>query len=161
MCLLLTRSFSETSLFAFLYVRLMSSNILTSSVNHGTFLHIAHEEGLISNSSSIHAGIRAPLGSRHRDLANDVQCGFDIITAREIDAVGIKGIIEKLRERVGDNRVYITVDIDVLDPVSFANLGQYGCIESSSKPLANLSPRFRRDRLMHQVSKIASDSAFP
>lgn len=89
-----------------------------ASVNHGTFLHIAHEEGLISNDSSIHAGIRAPLGSQHRDLKNDVQCGFEIITARDIDELGPKGVIKKLKDRVGAGNVYITVDIDVLDPVS-------------------------------------------
>ncbi|EFX04360.1 arginase family protein [Grosmannia clavigera kw1407] len=87
-----------------------------ASVNHGTFLHIAHEEGLISNDSSIHAGIRAPLGTQHRDLNNDVQCGFDIVTARDIDALGTQGVIDKLKNRVGDSKVYITVDIDVLDP---------------------------------------------
>lgn len=89
-----------------------------ASVNHGTFLHIAHEEGLISNDSSIHAGIRAPLGSQHRDLNNDVQCGFEIITARDIDELGPRGVIKKLKDRVGAGNVYITVDIDVLDPVS-------------------------------------------
>lgn len=94
-----------------------------ASVNHGTFLHIAHEEGLISNDSSIHAGIRAPLGSQHRDLKNDVQCGFEIITARDIDELGARGVIKKLRDRVGAGNVYITVDIDVLDPVS-SSLGR-------------------------------------
>lgn len=89
-----------------------------ASVNHGTFLHIAHEEGLISNDSSIHAGIRAPLGTRDRDLNNDVQCGFEIVTARDIDELGPKGVIKKLKDRVGEGNVYITVDIDVLDPVS-------------------------------------------
>ena len=88
-----------------------------AAVNHGTFLHIAHEEGLISNHSSIHAGIRAPLGTQRQDLENDSQCGFQIITARDIDDLGAKGIIKKLRERVGGGNVYITVDIDVLDPV--------------------------------------------
>lgn len=89
---------------------------LLSSVNHGTFLHIAHEEGLISNTSSIHAGIRAPLGTRRRDLANDVLCGFEIIKARDIDEIGITGIIDQIKSRVGDGNVYISVDIDVLDP---------------------------------------------
>lgn len=88
-----------------------------AAVNHGTFLHIAHEEGLISNHSSIHAGIRAPLGTQSRDLDNDSQCGFEIVTARDIDDLGAKGVIKKLRDRVGEGNVYITVDIDVLDPV--------------------------------------------
>lgn len=97
-----------------------------ASVNHGTFLHIAHEEGLISNGSSIHAGIRAPLGSQHRDLENDALCGFEIITARDIDEIGAKGVIKKLRERAGAGNVYITVDIDVLDPVRVFFFSHFG-----------------------------------
>lgn len=86
-----------------------------AGVNHGTFLHIAHEEGLILNSSA-HAGIRAPVINKKYDWKNDKRCGFEIITARDIDKIGVSGIIEKLKTRVGDTNVYISVDIDVLDP---------------------------------------------
>ena len=86
-----------------------------AGVNHGTFLHIAHEEGLILNSSA-HAGIRAPAVNKKYDWKNDKRCGFEIITARDIDKIGIDGIIDKLKARVGETHVYISVDIDVLDP---------------------------------------------
>jgi agmatinase len=86
-----------------------------AGVNHGTFLHLAHEEGLLLN-SSIHAGIRAPLVRRKGDIRNDRRCGFDIVTARDLDRIGVNGIIRRLKERVGDTKVYISVDIDVLDP---------------------------------------------
>lgn len=86
-----------------------------AGVNHGTFLHLAHEEGLILN-SSIHAGIRAPAINKKYDWKHDRKCGFEIVTARDIDKIGVVGIIEKLKERVGDSNVYISVDIDVLDP---------------------------------------------
>ncbi|KAE9974658.1 hypothetical protein EG328_003725 [Venturia inaequalis] len=86
-----------------------------AGVNHGTFLHIAHEEGLIRN-TSIHAGIRAPLIRKKGDLRNDVRCGFDIVRARDIDRIGVDGVIQKLKERVAGTKVYISVDIDVLDP---------------------------------------------
>ncbi|PGH35780.1 agmatinase [[Emmonsia] crescens] len=86
-----------------------------AGVNHGTFLHIAHEEGLVLN-SSIHVGIRAPIARPKKDIKNDIRCGFDIITARDIDRIGISGIVEKIKQRVGNNKAYISVDIDVLDP---------------------------------------------
>lgn len=86
-----------------------------AGVNHGTFLHIAHEEGLIKN-TSMHAGIRAPVVRPKGDIRNDIRCGFDIIKAREIDRIGIDGIIRKLLDRVQGSKVYISVDIDVLDP---------------------------------------------
>jgi agmatinase len=50
------------------------------------------------------------------DLRNDVRCGFDIVRARDIDRIGIDGVIHKLKERVAGTKVYISVDIDVLDP---------------------------------------------
>ncbi|OAX84849.1 hypothetical protein ACJ72_00777 [Emergomyces africanus] len=87
-----------------------------AGVNHGTFLHIAHEEGLVLNTSSIHVGIRAPVVRPKKDIQNDIRCGFDIITARDIDRIGTTGIVEKIKRRVGNNKAYISVDIDVLDP---------------------------------------------
>ncbi|KAG9998836.1 Arginase/deacetylase, partial [Aureobasidium melanogenum] len=86
-----------------------------AGVNHGTFLHIAHEEGLIRN-TSIHAGIRAPVFNKKHDLRNDGKCGFEMITARDIDRVTPQGVIEKIQRRVAGTKVYISVDIDVLDP---------------------------------------------
>ena len=86
---------------------------LASGINHGTFLHIAHEEGLISD-TSVHAGIRAPMVRPKGDLRNDLRCGFEIIKARDIDRYGIAGVIERLKERVSGTKVYISVDIDVL-----------------------------------------------
>lgn len=49
-------------------------------------------------------------------MRNDVRCGFDTIKARDIDRIGVHGVIARLKERVGDTKVYISVDIDVLDP---------------------------------------------
>ncbi|KAF1846556.1 Arginase/deacetylase [Cucurbitaria berberidis CBS 394.84] len=86
-----------------------------AGVNHGTFLHIAHEEGLIRN-TSIHAGIRAPLLRPKGDLRNDLRCGFEMIRARDIDRYGVSGVIDSLKKRVSGTKVYISVDIDVLDP---------------------------------------------
>ncbi|KAK6859775.1 arginase family protein [Apiospora arundinis] len=86
-----------------------------ASLNHGTFLHIAHEEHLILN-TSIHAGIRAPLIRAKGDMRNDMRCGFAMVKARDLDKVGTEGIIKQIKDRVGDSKVYISVDIDVLDP---------------------------------------------
>jgi len=66
--------------------------------------------------SSIHAGIRAPLLRRKGDIRNDLRCGFSIVTARDLDKLGASGVIGAIKERVGSSLVYISVDIDVLDP---------------------------------------------
>jgi agmatinase len=70
---------------------------------------------LITN-SSIHAGIRAPCLRPKGDIVNDIRCGFEMVKAREIDQIGIAGVVKKLRDRVAGTKVYISVDIDVLDP---------------------------------------------
>lgn len=87
-----------------------------SEVNHGTMLHIAHEEGLLSNNSNMHLGSRCALFSEHFDLNNDLRCGFSYIRARELDKLGVEKVVEKIVKHVGDQYVYLSVDIDVLDP---------------------------------------------
>ncbi|OQO13023.1 putative agmatinase 1 [Cryoendolithus antarcticus] len=87
-----------------------------AAINHGTyFFHAAHE-GLLRNDTNIHAGIRTTL-SGLSDYANDGYVGFEIVEAREIDTIGTAGIIKKIHDRVGHkNPVYLSIDIDTLDP---------------------------------------------
>ena len=87
-----------------------------ASINHGTYFYHAAQEGLLANDSNIHAGIRTTL-SGPSDYENDGYCGFEIVEAREIDTIGVAGIITKIRDRVGTtNPVYLSLDIDTLDP---------------------------------------------
>ncbi|KAK4178347.1 arginase family-domain-containing protein [Triangularia setosa] len=88
----------------------------TASINHGTYFYHAAQEGLLRNDTNIHAGIRTTL-SGPSDYENDGYCGFEIVEAREIDTIGTEGIIKKIKERVGTkNPVYLSLDIDTLDP---------------------------------------------
>ncbi|KIY01717.1 uncharacterized protein Z520_01855 [Fonsecaea multimorphosa CBS 102226] len=87
-----------------------------AAINHGTYFYWASEEGLLANDSSIHAGIRTTL-SGPSDYENDGYCGFTRVEAREIDTIGMHGIIRRIRDRVGTDRpVYLSIDIDTLDP---------------------------------------------
>ncbi|TDZ26327.1 putative agmatinase 1 [Colletotrichum sidae] len=87
-----------------------------ASINHGTYFYHASQEGLLRNDSNIHAGIRTTL-SGPSDYENDGYCGFEIVEAREIDTIGTDGIIKRIIERVGTkNPVYLSLDIDTLDP---------------------------------------------
>jgi agmatinase len=82
---------------------------------HGTPFRRASEEGLIDQSGCLHIGIRGPLYGR-ADLVDDEKLGFSIITSDDFDALGTRGIVERMAARVGDRPVYVSVDIDVLDP---------------------------------------------
>jgi agmatinase len=83
-------------------------------INHGTFFAVAQGEGLVSN-SSIHAGIRCKMAGMV-DIEHDQSVGFQLITTDDIDDLGIPEIIRRIRRRVGDNPVYLSFDIDVIDP---------------------------------------------
>lgn len=88
-----------------------------AALNHGTFLHYAYEKGYIEPDSSMHVGIRGPYARRKGDPANDARCGFQMVKAREISKIGVDGIVKAIKDRIGDKKVYLSLDIDVLDPV--------------------------------------------
>ncbi|PWN91071.1 Arginase/deacetylase [Acaromyces ingoldii] len=87
----------------------------TASINHGTYFWHAAREGLIRNGSSVHAGIRTTL-SGPSDYRVDKEAGFQLNEARLIDQIGTQGIIDNIRKAVEGNPVYLSIDIDVLDP---------------------------------------------
>ncbi|MCB0971094.1 MAG: agmatinase [Acidimicrobiales bacterium] len=82
---------------------------------HGTPFRRAAEEGLIVRGRSVHVGLRGPLYDRS-DLLDDEALGFTAVHCRDLDRLGVDGVLERVRERVGDGPVYVSVDIDVLDP---------------------------------------------
>lgn len=45
------------------------------------------------------------------DYENDDNAGFHRIEAREIDTLGVEGIIKKIRDTVGDEPVYLSIDV--------------------------------------------------
>jgi agmatinase len=79
---------------------------------------LASNEGLIANGSSVHAGLRTRLsGNDWADYDDDDRQGFLRISADDIDDLGTAGIISAILERIGtEKKVYLSIDIDVLDP---------------------------------------------
>jgi agmatinase len=86
-----------------------------AAYTHGTPFRRAWEEGLLLEDRSIHLGIRGPLFSAE-DLVDDASFGFRIVTAWDVLELGIAGTVARVRERVGDAPVYVSIDIDALDP---------------------------------------------
>jgi len=82
---------------------------------HGTPFRRASEEGLIDRDGSMHVGIRGPLYSA-KDLDQDADLGFEIFSSVEFDDIGVKGAVERIAARVQDRPMYVSIDIDVLDP---------------------------------------------
>lgn len=93
-----------------------------AAYTHGTPFRRASEEGLIDPEGCVHIGIRGPLFT-DADLEQDAAVGFAVISAPEADDLGIAGITERIAGRVGDRPMYVSVDIDVLDPAHAPGTG--------------------------------------
>jgi agmatinase len=89
---------------------------------HGTPFRRAAEEGLFLEHASMHVGIRGPLYSRD-DLTRDAALGFKVIHCDEFADHGIADIVQRIRARVGDHPLYLSIDIDVLDPAHAPGTG--------------------------------------
>ncbi|RDW78954.1 uncharacterized protein DSM5745_05806 [Aspergillus mulundensis] len=87
-----------------------------SDINHGSMFHILAEEGALLPDANVHLGTRSMLFDATADLENDARCGFSIIRASDIDRIGVQGIIERVGDIVGDMPVYVSINVDSLDP---------------------------------------------
>lgn len=82
---------------------------------HGTPFRRAFEEGLLAEESCMHIGIRGPLyGSS--DLVEDAGLGFQVITTDMVAEMGPKEVAAQIVRRVGNSPLYLSLDIDVMDP---------------------------------------------
>lgn len=109
-------------------------------ITHGTVFRRAFEEGLLREDKSIHVGIRGPIYDK-LDLRDDVAFGFRVIRAGDLDVLGIEEAAEVVRRRVGDAPVYLSVDIDVLDPAFAPGTGTPEMGGLSSRELLHLLRR--------------------
>ena len=70
----------------------------------------------------MHVGIRGPLYSSD-DLANDEELGFKIVHCDELETHGVEHVVKRIKQRDGDNPLYLSIDIDVLDPAHAPGTG--------------------------------------
>ncbi|MDN2480883.1 agmatinase [Vibrio agarivorans] len=79
-----------------------------STYDHGTMFYHAPKEGLISAKHSIQIGIRTEY--------NKEDHAFNVIDAMRANDLSVDDIVARIKETVGDKPVYVTFDIDCLDP---------------------------------------------
>jgi agmatinase len=89
---------------------------------HGTPFRRASEEGILDTSALSHVGTRGPLYGK-RDLEEDRRLGFGIVTSGDVMRRGVGETVDALRQRIGDRPLYVSVDIDVLDPAHAPGTG--------------------------------------
>jgi len=76
-------------------------------VDHGTMFYHAAKEGVVDPASSMQIGLRT---------RNEDTMGFNILDAPWVHEHGIDAVIRETRAILGDKPVYLTFDIDCLDP---------------------------------------------
>jgi len=79
-------------------------------IDHGTMFYWAAKYGIVDPATSVQIGLRT---------SNPDTMGFNVLDAPWVHDHGINAVIESTRECLGDRPVYVTFDIDCLDP-SFA-----------------------------------------
>lgn len=82
---------------------------------HGTPFRRAVEEGLIDTSHSIQVGLRGSLDGPE-EIDDATALGFQVIRSVELFEMGIPKLIKTIKRRVGDAPVFLTFDIDFVDP---------------------------------------------
>ena len=82
---------------------------------HGTPFRRAVEEGLLDTSRSIQIGMRGSIYDAG-DWNDAREMGFDLVPTDEVRELGLPAIIDRVRERVGDAKAYVSFDVDFVDP---------------------------------------------
>jgi len=82
---------------------------------HGSPFRRALEEGVIDPSRSLLAGMRGPVyDAADEDMPREL--GFEVLSCDELAALSPDEYGRRVRERVGEGPLFVSFDIDVLDP---------------------------------------------
>jgi len=87
-------------------------------IDHGTMFFWAAKNGIVDPATSVQVGLRTE---------NPDTMGFNIIDGPRVHEIGTGAVISAIRETVGDRPVYLTFDIDCLDPSHAPGTGTPVC----------------------------------
>jgi agmatinase len=111
-------------------------------VDHGTMFYWAVQQGIVDPASSVQVGLRTE---------NPDTLGFNIIDAPRVHELGIDAVVTEIRRCLGTRPVYLTFDIDCLDPSYAPGTGTPVCGGlTSHQALAIL-------RALHGVNVVGMD----
>jgi agmatinase len=82
---------------------------------HGTTFKRAVEESLLDATASVMAGMRGSVYAAS-DLGSARELGFTVIESEELRALGSERYGELVKDKVGERPVFLSFDIDFLDP---------------------------------------------
>lgn len=87
----------------------------TKRYTHGTWVKRAYEEGLVTKGNVFQVGIRSSLYDAE-DVSNNAAVVQRTYTTEDVDGQGFAPIMDQVVADIGNQPVYVSLDIDVLDP---------------------------------------------
>lgn len=87
-------------------------------IDHGTMFYHAAKDGLVDPARSVQIGLRT---------TNSDTLGFNVLDAPWVHENGVAAVIDKIKAIVGKQPVYLTFDIDCLDPSCAPGTGTPVC----------------------------------
>jgi agmatinase len=93
-----------------------------ASIWHGSPFRRAAEEGLLDLERCQHVGIRSGIYDP-AELEDDARLGFHVVRTEDFQERTVPSIAEQVRARLGAGPVYVSIDIDVLDPAHAPGTG--------------------------------------
>jgi agmatinase len=97
------------------HLDLSGPDVWGDEFHHGTPLKHAIDEGLVEPGQLYQIGVRGPRGAATDDVIARTS-GHSVFSADDVGERGAKRVCAELRERIGARPVYVTFDVDAIDP---------------------------------------------
>jgi agmatinase len=94
----------------------INDTVFGQKYNHGTPFRRAFEEKIIDPAHTIQVGMRGSLYDPNEHRIAEEKLGFRLIAAHKVREMGFDALLQEIKNRVGDRKVFLTFDIDFVDP---------------------------------------------
>lgn len=93
----------------------VGEHMFGEKVAHGTIFRRAYEDGLINPNLTFQIGLRGT-GYSPDDFNWSRERGFEVVTGEECYGQMLQPLMQRISHKIGDHKLYISFDIDGLDP---------------------------------------------
>jgi len=94
----------------------INDEVFGQKYNHGTPFRRSIEEGIVDPTRSIQIGMRGSLYDPNEHRIAEDELGYRLIPAHKVFDMGFDAVVKEIKDRVGNHPVFLTFDIDFVDP---------------------------------------------
>lgn len=110
--------------------------------NAGTAYRRGVEDGYVDARSSVQVGMRGSLFSR-QDIQQSIDLGYEVITTDRMFEMGFDALADHILAKLAGRRVFVSIDLDVVDPAYAPGVQIPECGGPSSREILGLLRRLR------------------